>query len=84
MHNQVKLVLALLIITALGIMAYAQYGPGQALPSAFNVVMQINDARAAAALGYPLCAPWEKGLAHYPPYKFAAGKNFTLIIREVA
>ena len=86
MHNQVKLVLAVLIITALGIMAYAQQGPGQALPSAFNVVMQINDARAAAGFGpeYALCTPWEKGLANYPPYKFAAGKNFTLIIREVA
>jgi hypothetical protein len=48
--------------------------------------MQINDARAAAGFGadYALCTPWEKSLANFPPYKFAAGKNFTLIIREIA
>ncbi|ABL88282.1 conserved hypothetical protein [Pyrobaculum islandicum DSM 4184] len=84
MHNQTKTILALLLLTVLTAIAYAQYGPGQALPSAFNVVMQINDARAAAGLGYPLCTPWSKGLANYPPYSFAAGKNFTLIIRETA
>jgi hypothetical protein len=86
MHNQTKTILALLVLTALAAVAYAQYGPGQALPSAFNVIMQINDARAAAGFGadYALCTPWEKSLANFPPYKFAAGKNFTLIIRETA
>ncbi|MEM4651111.1 MAG: hypothetical protein QW086_04715 [Pyrobaculum sp.] len=86
MHNQTKTILALLVLTVLAAVAYAQYGPGQALPSAFDVIMQINDARAAAGFGpqYALCTPWEKGLANFPPYKFAAGKNFTLIIREIA
>jgi hypothetical protein len=67
--------------------AYAQSerGPGEALPSAFDVIMQINDARAAAGFGayYALCTPWEKSLGNFPPYRFAAGKNFTLIIREL-
>jgi len=86
MHNQTKTILALLALTALAAVAYAQFGPGQALPSAFDVIMQINDARAAAGFGpsYALCTPWEKSLGHFPPYKFAAGKNFTLIIRETA
>jgi len=86
MHNQTKTILALLALTALAAVAYAQYGPGQALPSAFDVIMQINDARAAAGFGsqYALCTPWNKSLANFPPYKFAAGKNFTLIIREIA
>lgn len=86
MHNQTKTILALLILTALAAVAYAQYGPGLPLASAFNVTMQINDARAAAGFGadYALCRPWEKSLANFPPYKFAAGKNFTLIIREIA
>jgi hypothetical protein len=86
MHNQTKTILALLVLTALAAVAYAQYGPGQALPSAFDVIMQINDARAAAGFGpeYTLCTPWEKSLGNFPPYKFAAGKNFTLIIREIA
>jgi hypothetical protein len=86
MHNQTKTILALLVLTALAAVAYAQYGPGQALPSAFDVIMQINDARAAAGFGsqYALCTPWEKSLGNFPPYKFAAGKNFTLIIREIA
>ncbi|MFZ8838393.1 MAG: hypothetical protein ACO2PM_05545, partial [Pyrobaculum sp.] len=86
MHNQTKTILALLALTALAAVAYAQFGPGQALPSAFDVIMQINDARAAAGFGaeYALCTPWEKSLGNFPPYKFAAGKNFTLIIRETA
>jgi len=86
MHNQTKTILALLVLTALAAVAYAQYGPGQALPSAFDVIMQINDARAAAGFGadYALCTPWEKSLGNFPPYRFAAGKNFTLIIRETA
>jgi hypothetical protein len=88
MHNQTKRILVLLVLTALAAVAYAQSerGPGQALPSAFDVIMQINDARAAAGFGadYALCTPWEKSLGHFPPYKFAAGKNFTLIIRETA
>jgi len=86
MHNQTKTILALLVLTVLAAVAYAQYGPGQALPSAFDVIMQINDARAAAGFGsqYALCTPWEKSLGNFPPYKFAAGKNFTLIIREIA
>jgi hypothetical protein len=88
MHNQTKTILALLALTALAAVAYAQSerGPGQALPSAFDVIMQINDARAAAGFGaeYALCTPWEKSLANFPPYRFAAGKNFTLIIREIA
>jgi hypothetical protein len=88
MHNQTKTILALLVLTALAAVAYAQSerGPGQALPSAFDVIMQINDARAAAGFGsnYTLCTPWEKSLGNFPPYKFTAGKNFTLIIRETA
>lgn len=87
MHNQTKTILALLVLTALAAVAYAQdYGSGQAWASAFDVIMQINDARAAAGFGsqYALCTPWEKSLANFPPYKFAAGKNFTLIIREIA
>jgi hypothetical protein len=88
MHNQTKTILALLALTALAAVAYAQSerGPGQALPSAFDVIMQINDARAAAGFGaeYALCTPWEKSLANFPPYRFAAGKNFTLITREIA
>ncbi|MCI4446922.1 MAG: hypothetical protein JHC20_03280, partial [Pyrobaculum sp.] len=86
MHNQTKTILALLALTVLAAVAYAQYGPGQALPSAFDVIMQINDARAAAGFGpqYALCTPWSKSLVNFPPYKFAAGKNFTLIIREIA
>jgi len=88
MHNQTKTILALLALTALAAVAYAQSerGPGEALPSAFDVIMQINDARAAAGFGpnYTLCKPWEKSLGNFPPYKFAAGKNFTLIIRETA
>ena len=86
MHNQTKTLLAVLLLTALAAITYAQHGPGQALPSAFNVIMQINDARAAAGFGqeYALCTPWEKSLAHFPPYRFAVGKNFTLIIRETA
>jgi hypothetical protein len=53
---------------------------------AFDVIMQINDARAAAGFGpnYALCTPWDFGLKDFPPYKFAAGQNFTLIIRETA
>ncbi|RFA98383.1 hypothetical protein [Pyrobaculum aerophilum] len=84
MHNQTKTVLALLMLTTLAAIAFAQYGPGQALPSAFDVILQINDARGAYGTGYDLCAPWNKSLVNYPPYKFAAGKNFTLIIRETA
>jgi hypothetical protein len=86
MHNQTKAILALLTLTALAALAYAQFGPGQAVPTAFDVIMQINDARAAAGFGpyYALCTPWEKSLGNFPPYKFAAGKNFTLIIREIA
>ncbi|MEM3836050.1 hypothetical protein [Pyrobaculum sp.] len=84
MHNQTKTVLALLLLTTLAAIAFAQYGPGQALPSVFDVILQINDARGAYGTGYDLCVPWSKGLVNYPPYKFAAGKNFTLIIRETA
>ncbi|MFZ8838392.1 MAG: hypothetical protein ACO2PM_05540, partial [Pyrobaculum sp.] len=86
MHSQTKTILALLALTALAAVAYAQFGPGEARPSAFDVIMQINDARAAAGFGagYALCTPWEKSLGNFPPYKFAAGKNFTLIIRETA
>ncbi|MFZ8808803.1 MAG: hypothetical protein ACO2PN_11965, partial [Pyrobaculum sp.] len=87
MHNQTKTILALLALTVLAAVAYAQSerGPGEALPSAFDVIMQINDARAAAGFGadYALCTPWEKSLGNFPPYRFAAGKNFTLIIREL-
>ncbi|MEM4765191.1 MAG: hypothetical protein QW598_09855 [Pyrobaculum sp.] len=84
MHNKTKLLLATALMTLLAATAFAQYGPGQALPSAFNVVMQINDARAGYQLGLPMCYPWNKSLVNYPPYSFAAGKNFTLIIREIA
>jgi hypothetical protein len=88
MHNQTKTILALLALTALAAVAYAQYerGSGIVVPSAFDVIMQINDARAAAGFGpyYALCTPWNKSLVNFPPYKFAAGKNFTLIIREIA
>ncbi|MFZ8810324.1 MAG: hypothetical protein ACO2PN_19745, partial [Pyrobaculum sp.] len=86
MHNQTKTILALLALTALAAIAHAQdRGPGQAVPYAFDVIMQINDARAAAGFGsqYALCTPWDFGLKDFPPYKFAAGKNFTLIIREI-
>ncbi len=84
MHNQTKAILALLTLTALAALAYAQYGPGE-VPHAFDVIMQINDARAAAGFGpyYALCTPWAFGLRDFPPYEFAAGKNFTLIIREI-
>ncbi len=82
MHNQTKAILALLTLTALAALAYAQYGPGE-VPHAFDVIMQINDARAAAGFNYTLCRPWDFGLRDFPPYKFAAGKNFTLIIREI-
>jgi len=64
MHNQTKAILALLVLTALAAVAYAQSerGPGQALPSAFDVIMQINDARAAAGFGplYPVYAMGEE------------------------
>jgi hypothetical protein len=82
MHNQTKTILALLVLTALAAVAYAQTYQ----PSALDVIIQINDARAAAGFGpnYTLCKPWDFGLKDYPPYKFAAGKNFTLIIREIA
>ncbi|MFZ8811927.1 MAG: hypothetical protein ACO2PN_27990, partial [Pyrobaculum sp.] len=87
MHNQTKTILALLVLTALAALAYAQSGrgPGEAVPHAFDVIMQINDARAAAGFGpnYTLCRPWDFGLRDFPPYEFAAGKNFTLIIREI-
>ncbi|AAL63060.1 hypothetical protein PAE0829 [Pyrobaculum aerophilum str. IM2] len=79
MHNQTKTVLALLLLTTLAAIAF-----GQALPSVFDVILQINDARGAYGTGYDLYAPWIKSLVNYPPYKFAAGKNFTLIIRETA
>jgi hypothetical protein len=87
MHNQTKTILALLVLTVLATVAYAQIdsrGPGQMLYPALNVTIQINDARGAYGTGYDLCTPWPKGLANFPPYKFAAGKNFTLIIREIA
>jgi hypothetical protein len=85
MHNQTKTLLAVLLLTALATITYAYHGAGEAQPSAFDVIMQINDARAAAGFGqeYALCTPWEKGLANFPPYKFAVGKNFTLIIRDL-
>ncbi|MCY0890880.1 MAG: hypothetical protein OWQ51_07875 [Pyrobaculum arsenaticum] len=84
MHNQTKTILAVLIITALATLSYAWYGPGQALPSAFDVLIQINDARGAYGTPNSICTPWPKSLQNYPPYSFAAGKNFTLIIREIA
>ena len=82
MHNQTKTILALLVLTALAAVAYAQMYQ----PTALEVIIQINDARAAAGFGpdYALCTPWDFGLKDYPPYKFAAGKNFMLIIREIA
>lgn len=88
MHNKTRLLLlGLLLAVALPAMIYAQTqrGGGYVLPSTFNVVMQINDARAAYQLdpNYVLCNPWPKSLLNYPPYSFAAGKNFTLIIREI-
>ncbi|MFN3804141.1 MAG: hypothetical protein ACK4SY_03700 [Pyrobaculum sp.] len=83
MHNPTKTLL-LLTILALTAVAYAQsQGPGVGVPVGIDILMQINDARGAPT-GYELCTPWPKGLNHTRPYSFAAGKNFTLIIREIA
>jgi uncharacterized membrane protein YoaK (UPF0700 family) len=53
MHNQTKAILALLALTALAAVAYAQTSADLVIvvPSAFDVIMQINDARAAAGFG---------------------------------
>ncbi|MEM1804365.1 MAG: hypothetical protein QXR80_07700, partial [Desulfurococcaceae archaeon] len=88
MHNRTKIVLLLvtLALTTIFVMAQDIRGPGQALPGVLDVILQINDARASYGFGaqYALCTPWPKGLDHTRPYAFAAGKNFTLIIREMA
>ncbi|MEM1903217.1 MAG: hypothetical protein QXW44_06005, partial [Pyrobaculum sp.] len=91
MHNRTKtvLLLAALALTTIFVMAQTAQdirGPGPVINGTLDIILQINDARASYGFGaqYALCTPWPKGLDHTRPYAFAAGKNFTLIIREMA
>ncbi|MEM4964696.1 MAG: hypothetical protein QXT13_11190, partial [Pyrobaculum sp.] len=88
MHNRTKtvLLLAALALTTIFVMAQDVRGPGPVINGTLDIILQINDARASYGFGaqYALCTPWPKGLDHTRPYAFAAGKNFTLIIREMA
>ncbi|MEM4965058.1 MAG: hypothetical protein QXT13_13005, partial [Pyrobaculum sp.] len=88
MHNPTKtaLLLVTLALTTIFVMAQDLHGPGHMLHGTLDIILQINDARASHGFGtnYALCSPWPKGLDHTRPYAFAAGKNFTLIIRERA
>ncbi|MEM4898559.1 MAG: hypothetical protein QXR18_10240, partial [Pyrobaculum sp.] len=82
MHNPTKtaLLLVTLALTTIFAMAQTEHGPGHMLHGTLDIILQINDARANDTL----CRPWPKGLDHTRPYAFAAGRNFTLIIRETA
>ncbi|MEM4898570.1 MAG: hypothetical protein QXR18_10295, partial [Pyrobaculum sp.] len=89
MHNRTKTVLLLAALALTTMFVMAQESPrwaGSVINGTLDIILQINDARASYGFGaqYALCTPWPKGLDHTRPYAFAAGKNFTLIIREMA